>query len=265
MSRPVAFSLPALMFMRRAFKSVLNHIPYSERIINSPTFYRYINKLDSIRWGDKLKGRDAGEIFSDIYKENVWENDESVSGDGSTLEYTANLRRELPALFEKFEIRSILDAPCGDYNWFRHVKRDDVDYVGGDVVTELIGRNNERFSDKQTRFIELDIISDELSKSDLWFCRDVLFHFSFDDIFKTLENFVRSEIKYLFTTTHTKCSENLDILTGQFRLLNLLRKPFCLPEPIYAIDDWIEGFPERQMCLWTREAVAETLNKRSGS
>src|SRR5689334_23493969 len=151
--------------MRRVIKSVLNHIPCSDRIINSPSFYKYINKLDTLRSGSKLKDRDAGEIFSDIYNENVWENDESVSGDGSTLEYTANLREKLPDLFRQFEIKSILDAPCGDYNWFRHVSRGYVDYVGGDIVSELIDRNNEKFRDDQTHFIMLDIINDELPAS----------------------------------------------------------------------------------------------------
>ena len=251
--------------MRRVIKSVLNHIPYSERIINSPSFYKYINKLDTLRSGSKLKDRDAGEIFSDIYNENVWENDESVSGDGSTLEYTANLREKLPELFRQFEIKSILDAPCGDYNWFRHVTRGGVDYVGGDIVSELIDRNNEKFQDEHTRFIKLDIINEQLPPSDLWFCRDVLFHFSYADICETLENFVRSEVKYLFTTTHTKCTANMDILTGQFRLLNLRLAPFDLPEPIFSIDDWIDGFPERQMCLWTRKTIENTLSKRMRS
>jgi hypothetical protein len=251
--------------MRRVIKSVLNHIPYSERIINSPSFYKYINRLDTLRSGSKLKDRGAGEIFSDIYNENVWENDESVSGDGSTLEYTANLRETLPELFQQFEIESILDAPCGDYNWFRHVTRGDVHYVGGDIVSELIDRNNEKFQDQYTGFIMLDIINDELPESDLWFCRDVLFHFSYVDIFKTLENFAASEIKYLFTTTHTRCTANMDILTGQFRLLNLRLAPFDLPEPIYSIDDWIDGFPERQMCLWTRETIEKSLSERMRS
>jgi hypothetical protein len=245
--------------MRRVIKSVLNHIPFSERIINSPSFYKYINTIDAIRSGSRLKGRDAGEIFSGIYKENVWENDESVSGDGSTLEYTENLRKHLPELFQRFAIKSILDAPCGDYNWFRHVARDGVDYIGGDVVEDLVAHNNEKFSDAHTRFVKLDIIKDDLPHSDLWFCRDVLFHFSYADIFTTLKNFVRSEMKYLFTTTHTKCAANMDILTGQFRLINLRLAPFHLPDPIYSIDDWIEGFPERKMCLWKREAIAETL------
>jgi hypothetical protein len=249
--------------MRRVIKSVLNHIPYSDRIINSPSFYKCINKLDALRSGSKLKNRDAGEIFSDIYKANVWENDESVSGDGSTLEYTTNLRKELPLLFEKFEINSVLDAPCGDYNWFRHVERASIDYIGGDVVSELIINNNEKFGGPNTRFVSLDIINDELPKCDLWFCRDVLFHFSYADIFRTLENFVNSEIEYIFTTTHNKCALNSDILTGQFRLLNLRLGPFDLAAPIYSIDDWIEGFPERRMCLWTRETIAKSLSKRS--
>ena len=251
--------------MRRVIKWVVFHVPFSERIINSPSFYKYINKLDAIRSGGKLKGREAGEIFSDIYKENFWENNESVSGDGSTLEYTKNLRKNLPELFDRFKIKSILDAPCGDFNWFRRVDRSGIEYTGGDVVSELIDRNNENFRDERTRFVKLNIIESELPKSDLWFCRDVLFHFSYADIFKTLENFAASNIRFLFTTTHTKCTANTDIFTGQFRLLNLRLEPFNLPRPTYSIDDWIDGYPERKMCLWTRQTIAEIIEKRKRS
>ena len=35
----------------------------------------------------------ASKIFVGIYEQNIWRNDESVSGHGSTLEYTKGLRR----------------------------------------------------------------------------------------------------------------------------------------------------------------------------
>ena len=36
---------------------------------------------------------------------------------------------------------SLLDAPCGDFNWMRHVPLGGVSYTGADVVPELIARN----------------------------------------------------------------------------------------------------------------------------
>lgn len=120
---------------------------------------------------------------------NRWKEKETVSGPGSTVKYTENLRKELPRLFEKFEIRSMLDAPCGDYNWMRLVERPKVQYIGGDIVAELVEDNNARYANDNTRFILCDILKDELPVVDLWMCRDVLFHFPYADIFRTLRNF----------------------------------------------------------------------------
>ena len=38
--------------------------------------------------------------FKYIYDKNIWSSEESVSGIGSTLEYTKNLRNHLPHLFK---------------------------------------------------------------------------------------------------------------------------------------------------------------------
>lgn len=247
--------------MRRIIKSALNRIPFSRKIVNSHGFYQFINRLDALRSGRKLKNGNLQDIFTEYYRENYWENAESISGDGSTLEYTENIRREIPALVEKYRIKNILDAPCGDYHWFRHVARaPEVKYVGADVVEDLVRANREKYENSNTSFVKLDITSDRLPSADLWICRDVLFHFSYRDIYLTLKNFIESDIKYILTTSHTECAVNADILSGQFRLLNLQLAPFDFQPPILAIDDWIEGFPVRKMCLWTRETIADALN-----
>jgi hypothetical protein len=56
-------------------------------------------------------------IFAPFYSEKRWGGGETVSGPGSTLERTAKLRRELPILLEEIGARTLLDAPCGDFNW----------------------------------------------------------------------------------------------------------------------------------------------------
>src|SRR3990172_1030633 len=151
----------------------------------------------------------------------------------------------------------MLDAPCGDYGWLGSVARDlDVAYIGGGIVADLIATNHKEFGSARTRFDVIDITSDVLPKVDLWLCRDCLFHFSNADIFSTLDNFLRSEIPFLLTTTHPECDENTDIPTGSFRLLNLEIAPFNFPNPIERIDDWIEGYPVRQLALWERASIA---------
>jgi hypothetical protein len=248
--------------MRRLIKTTLNRIPYSSKIINSYYFYKLINYADALVSGKKLKSGNHRNIFTHYYKENVWENDESISGDGSTLEYTENIRKEIPVLLAKYNIQKMLDAPCGDYNWFRHITRDEKTfYIGGDVVAELVRSNNERYGNQNTSFIELDVTENNLPDADLWLCRDLLFHFSYRDIFLTLDNFLNSNIKYLLASSHHECKANTDILTGQFRLLNLELAPFNFRPPISSMDDWIEGFPVRKLCLWEKETIAEFLSE----
>jgi hypothetical protein len=140
--------------------------------------------------------------FTKIYSMNYWGNSESVSGAGSTLSCTKTLRERLPALFEQFAIRRVLDAPCGDFNWMRLVVQQcDIEYVGADVVRPLIDSNAARFAGSRVSFAHLDITKDELPQADLWICRDCLFHFSFEDTRRALRQFVASKIPYVLTTT----------------------------------------------------------------
>lgn len=240
---------------RRWVRTLLERLPGGRALVAWVRRERFAR-----RWGGR---RSAREIFSHFYETNRWQDGESVSGPGSTLEYTRSIRAALPALFEQYGIRSILDAPCGDYNWFRHVPRPGIRYVGADIVGPMIQRNQERYGDATTSFIELDITRDPLPPADLWLCRDVLFHLSNADIFKALKNLERSDVRYVLTSTHPACRSNGDIATGSFRLLNLRLPPFSFDAPLIAIDDWIEGYPERQLCLWTREAIVASLRESS--
>ncbi|MEQ1438035.1 class I SAM-dependent methyltransferase [Fontimonas sp. SYSU GA230001] len=240
--------------VKRWVRTVLGRVPGGPRLMEWVRRERFAR-----RWGGR---RSAREIFSHFYETNRWQDAESVSGPGSTLAYTRNIRAALPDVFARYGVRRILDAPCGDYNWFRHVPRPGVSYLGADIVPALVRANQARYGDATTAFAELDIIRDPLPAADLWLCRDALFHFSEADIFRTLENLARSEIQYVLTSNHPACDANRDIATGGFRQLNLRLPPFDFPPPLLQIDDWIEGYPQRQLCLWTREAILTSLRDR---
>lgn len=201
--------------------------------------------------------------FTLIYKKNFWGSKESVSGGGSTLQYTENLRKELPALLEKFSIRSIFDAPCGDFNWMKELLPSiDVIYIGADIVSELIDSHNQRYKNEKVHFLKLNLIADSFPDADLMICRDCLFHLSYDDVRNLLKNFVRSNISYLLTTTHknTNQFQNRDIKSGDCRSIDLFSAPFNFPQtPLARIDDWVVPYPEREMCLWSREQIAAIL------
>lgn len=202
----------------------------------------------------------AKEVFRHHYETNEWGDAESASGPGSTLQYTENIRKVIPQMVEELGVRTILDAPCGDYNWFGAIKWNvPISYVGGDIVEPLIERNRARYGTERTTFITLDIVNDALPKADLWLCRDCLFHLSERDVFGALNNFIRSDIAYILTSVHSDCDLNSDIPTGAFRLLNLQLPPFNLGKPIRMMDDWIEGHPVRHLALWKRETVKDAL------
>lgn len=205
-----------------------------------------INKL-------RLRIASSESIFSHYHKSNFWGDSESVSGGGSTKAYTENIREEIPALLERLGVKVFLDAPCGDFNWFKDVcLPENVKYVGADIVPDLIEDNKARHSSKLVDFLVLDITKDNLPLADMWMCRDCLFHLSNRDVERVIENYKKSNIRYLLTSIHPETDENKDIKTGDFRFINLELAPFSFPKPILMIDDWIEGFPKRYLALWER-------------
>lgn len=231
------------------------------KLVRSLPGYKTLRRLRGSLKSRMHGARDAGEVFLEHFQRNEWGSSESASGPGSTLEYTENIRKELPGLVEELMVRTILDAPCGDYNWFRAIDwHSDIDYIGGDIVEPLIDGNRVRFEDQRTRFMVLDVIHDPLPVRDLWLCRDCLFHLSERDIFQSLANFTRSRIPYILTSNHPNCDVNIDIPTGAFRQINLTLPPFTLPPPLRVIDDWIEGYPPRHLALWGRESIADALS-----
>lgn len=189
-------------------------------------------------------------VFSDIYKRNYWAMEETRSGLGSTLEWTKDLRKELPALFKSLKIKSILDAGCGDYNWMSKINLSSYKVLGCDIVPEMIQKNVEKYS-SLAYFFYADITKDELPQVDLILCRTVLFHLSFDNIKLALSNFERSRTKYLLMTNHPHITVNENKVDGDFRRLNFCLPPFDLPAPAVNIPDGAgdDGY----LCLWKKD------------
>lgn len=189
------------------------------------------------------------DVFSHHYQTNYWADDESVSGHGSTIAATKALRLALPPLMEWYEIKSVLDIPCGDMNWAPKVKWPE--YIGADIVPELIERNKSNYPD--VRFLTLDITKDPLPPVDLILCRDLLGHFSNLDVKRALTNIKNSGAKYLLATTFPGHENSGNIETGQWRPINLASF-FGLPDPVeYINENCTDGggaFADKSMGLW---------------
>ena len=206
--------------------------PYSNIILPNELLKNNIinEKID-------FKNSNIYELFSEIYRVNYWNSSESVSGPGSETHQTKTLVKELQILLNKMKIRSILDIPCGDFNWMKNINLSKINYIGADIVKELIENNNINYKKKNVKFEVLNLIEDNLPKSDLIIIRDCFVHLNYEQIFKSINNIILSGSKYLLITTFVDREYNQDIITGYWRAINLRKEPFNFPPPILTIDE----------------------------
>jgi hypothetical protein len=197
--------------------------------------------------------------FSRIYEQNVWANAESVSGPGSTIARAAEFIDDLVALLKHLDTRVLLDAACGDFNWAGPVADAVEQYIGLDVVSDLIVRNQHASAGVRRRFMRADLTADPLPQADVILCRDCLVHFSFQDIVRALHNFQHSGSRYVLTTTFIGRGANDDIATGAWRPLDLQAPPFALPLPLAVVDEKCMHtggiYRDKRLALWTLAAL----------
>src|SRR5438445_555865 len=119
--RPEEFSMPlsraitgtALLLKRhtpRFYASIRNNAPRKLRSI--------INERMKV---DVLGSDDPKQVFTNIFRRNWWNNDESRSGWGAELRRTVSIRAALPDFVQRHSVQSLLDAPCGDFHWMKYV------------------------------------------------------------------------------------------------------------------------------------------------
>jgi hypothetical protein len=203
-----------------------------KKIIPNSIFEWYVNRKYY-----KYKKMTSAEVFSDIYKKNLWGSSESKSGTGSELVQTKEIIFQINKLIQSYQIKSILDIPCGDFNWMKFVDLEYVHYIGSDVVDEIIENNNKKFKRPNIEFKVLDLINDNLPKVDLIIVRDCFIHFSLENINTALSNLKKSGSKYLLTTSFMDCQVNYNIITGSYRKINLLKNPFNFSNPLLIINE----------------------------
>ena len=160
---------------------------------------------------------------------------ESSSGVGSTIKNTRNTVQTLDTVIVAKGVTSMVDLPCGDWNWMSTTitRYPDVVYTGMDIAASLIARNRENFPNYS--FALHDVVQHKLPKKvDLVLNRDMLFHVPPAQGLQALRNIAASGSKYLLSTTFPKGS-NEDIVLkhpdggGIWYRINLIEPPFLLP------------------------------------
>jgi hypothetical protein len=193
-------------------------------------------------------------IFTVIHEAKAWGDYESQSGPGSTRERAATFLPDLIALISRLAVETLLDAPCGDFNWAAPLADSVPRYVGVDVVPALIAANRRQWGSPNRDFLCRDLVRQRLPHADLVFCRDGLVHLSTDDIHLALANFRRTGAEYLILTTFVGDRSNPDIENGEWRPLNMQRPPFSLPSPLELIDERCHHtggiYMDKRLGLW---------------
>ncbi|MEM9967579.1 MAG: hypothetical protein AAF755_05705 [Pseudomonadota bacterium] len=193
------------------------------------------------------------------------------------MEGTKRLRAALPHVFKAYNVRTFLDAPCGDWFWMQHVDLGDVQYIGGDISSEIIAKLNQSFGSDQRSFVHLDITSDPLPKADMIMVRDCLFHLRFWLRWAFFSNFVNSGIPYLMTTVSYPLENKNLRVNGEWARFNPMLPPFSLSDPLELIHETADDLSmnwsdihqspharsSRSLGIWHRNQVADAINSRN--
>lgn len=192
--------------------------------------------------------------FRYAYLHNLWRGTETPSGAGSSLAQTRAIAAALPELCRRYGVRSLLDVPCGTFHWMAGVALPGVRYTGGDIVPDVVADATRRHGTPGRRFLVLDLTRSPLPPADLLLCRDCLVHLSYADIVQALANVRRSQIEYVLTTTFTAEAGFRNIVTGDWRPVNLEAPPFSFPPPLESLrEECTEqhgAFADKALGLW---------------
>lgn len=114
----------------------------------------------------------SSQVFQTIYRDGTWGRG---SGPGSKPSNTIEYRAFIERFIEANGIKTVTDLGCGDWQFSHLIDWSQVEYVGLDLVPQVIDENSKRFSAPNIRFEELSNI-DELPVGDLLISKEVLQH-----------------------------------------------------------------------------------------
>lgn len=175
---------------------------------------------------ETLQLRDA---FERVYSGNEWGHG---SGPGSSPANTIEYRAFVSRFIEANGIRSVTDLGCGDWQFSHLMGWSSVEYLGLDVVPDIVERNRTRFGQPNLRF-EVFTSLEALPGGDLLLAKEVLQHLPNATISEYL-NAVRRKYRFALLTNSSEPSNlaNRDIKPGDFRPIRPEKPPFNTPGAI---------------------------------
>jgi 2-polyprenyl-3-methyl-5-hydroxy-6-metoxy-1,4-benzoquinol methylase len=174
--------------------------------------------------------------FTNIYNNNKNVDQETVSGIGSKITNAKELIDILPYIFKKYNISSIFDIGCGDFNWMKNIETSGISYTGGEIVLDVV-KSNQKYENNNINFLHFDITSDDVPRSDLIICRGVLSFYNKKTILNIINKIIKSKSLYILLT-------NFRDETGN--KIDFLQTPYNFPHPLFTIYEDIN----KNLSLW---------------
>jgi len=176
--------------------------------------------------------------FTRVYDDNIWGDPETNSGPGSRKDsacVTASIEA-LAMACNEFNIGTISDIPCGDFNWIEQFldSRPELQYAGYDIVEQIVKKNRDRFRNRS--FAVLNIVDETPSQTDLIFCKDLLNHLNYADVCKAISRMKASGSIFLLASNNFGF-ENEELSRswngGESRLIEIVAEPLNFAPPIW--------------------------------
>jgi SAM-dependent methyltransferase len=212
--------------------------------------------------------------FENIYKKGIWQDnkDTPLSGNGSSIAVTTETRRIMKRIIRDYNIKSIVDAGCGDITWIPVLLKEladegiEITYTGCDITKFLIEKHKEKYKHhKNMSFLHLDLANGKLPKGDLVLCRDAIQHLLVKDGIKALKNISDSGSKYLLATTYIRQTpeKNTQDLkrTGYCISRDLMRKPYNLHDAIALFSEKNNEY-HKYLGLWELPIIFKEIEQK---
>lgn len=200
----------------------------------------------------KTHAKDLNTLFDVVYETNMWE---SGSGSGSNENLCRDYVIFLQEFFKSHNIKSIIDAGCGDWQFSKNIDFSGIAYQGFDVASFVINANAQKYSAQNITFHLYDGDFSKLPSADLLLCKDVLQHLPLDKIKEFIS--ILPKFKYALITNDIGQNHNTEILPTQCRNLDLRKEPFNLDcEIVFKIQQnhpksW--GIESKPVMLWVNK------------
>jgi len=179
--------------------------------------FKMIDVVENVK--DKELVMSDEQFWNTIYGDNKygWWGAESKSGEGSEGKFAEYKKNLIESIIAKYNIKSIIDFGCGDFNWMSKVRGMER-YLGIDIVQNLINNHNEKYKNGNRKFLygntanpkfHLDFIKENNINYDMGILFDILGHQLWNELEHTLD-FVLNKLnlKYILATSQVAYNQN---------------------------------------------------------